>query len=152
MGGMTFNDAARSPRSPPATLSQLLSIEYRDTVRELADQMRDSGALRIKPHRDQMINYPDTFKGECAFLAAACFVTLAYGARAFMSSSISVCASCVNAAQRFMHVYGAYHLTDLHLQVCSRLDLCKRCALQERERCTAACTGHAQPGHHPRNS
>jgi hypothetical protein len=40
-------------------------MDHRKTLRDMAELMRESGCLRIKPHRDQMVNHNDTFKGEC---------------------------------------------------------------------------------------
>lgn len=47
------------------TLDDLLSSRGRYRLREMADVMKDSGALRIKDHRTIQGNNPDTFKGEC---------------------------------------------------------------------------------------
>lgn len=46
------------------TLEDLLSHRGRYRLREMADVMKDSGALRIKDHRTIQGNNPDTFKGE----------------------------------------------------------------------------------------
>jgi hypothetical protein len=55
------------------TLDELLSAKGRYKLRELAEAMKDSGALRIKDHRTIQGNFPNTFKGECAFLISLCF-------------------------------------------------------------------------------
>jgi hypothetical protein len=66
-GAGGFQDAVREP---PASLDDLLSDEHRDTVRDLAEQMRESGVLRIKLHREmrngKLTATDSSFKGECA--------------------------------------------------------------------------------------
>lgn len=57
-------------REPAANLTELLSDEHRDTVRDLAEQMRESGVLRIKLHREmhngRVQAADNSFKSECA--------------------------------------------------------------------------------------
>ena len=60
-----FTDDKEKSRAPQ-TLNELLSREHRKTLRELAEQMRLSGALKVKAHWEQLSNHEDTFKGECA--------------------------------------------------------------------------------------
>ena len=64
-------------REPAASLSELLSDEHRDTVRDLAEQMRESGVLRIKLHREmhngRLGAADNSFKGECAPAAPCAF-------------------------------------------------------------------------------
>jgi hypothetical protein len=56
-------------REPPTSLDALLCDEHRDTVRYLAEQMRESGELRIKMHREmhngKIVASDNSFKGEC---------------------------------------------------------------------------------------
>lgn len=48
------------------SLEELLSTKGRHRLRELAQSMKLSGALRIKDHRTIQGNFPNSFKGECA--------------------------------------------------------------------------------------
>lgn len=57
------------------TLDDLLSNRGRYRLREMADVMKDSGALRIKDHRTIQGNNPDTFKGEYVSAHASCRYT-----------------------------------------------------------------------------
>lgn len=68
--GETGGDGHASLPAPPEqveleTLEDLLSNRGRYRLREMADVMKESGALRIKDHRTIQGNNPDTFKGEC---------------------------------------------------------------------------------------
>jgi hypothetical protein len=69
-----FVDGQGRFRDPPIvdTLDGLLSIHGRERLRELAEHMKDSGALRIKDHRTIQGFYPNTFKGEYVFLLSHC--------------------------------------------------------------------------------
>lgn len=57
------------------TLEDLLSNRGRYRLREMADVMKESGALRIKDHRTIQGNNPDTFKGEYVCIAIVVTMT-----------------------------------------------------------------------------
>lgn len=69
-GGGETGDNGASARTEDThiikSLEELLSTKGRHRLRELAQNMKLSGALRIKDHRLIQGNFPNSFKGECA--------------------------------------------------------------------------------------
>lgn len=67
--GITGDNSASLVREDAGkieSLEDLCGTKGRYRLRELAQNMKESGALRIKDHRTIQGNFPNSFKGECA--------------------------------------------------------------------------------------
>lgn len=79
-GGTTVGgnvaEAGEAVANKIETFEELMGPKGRYRLRELAQTMKESGALRIKDHRTIQGNFPNSFKGECASVIPTMAVAL----------------------------------------------------------------------------